>query len=134
MLDLLRRIINNLLLFFFVVPTTTETEDAVPISAKHLERIERVSSFISHNYIQVYHWYFQRKQREKRQSEIAAIAKEALKPAFKKRTITKDEYKEIMKKVVTKVCHISIIIFRKTRWRFFFLGYACQWSWSCTNR
>jgi hypothetical protein len=41
--------------FFFVVPTTTETEDAVPISAKHLERIERVSSFISHNSIQVYH-------------------------------------------------------------------------------
>lgn len=49
-------------------------------------------------------FFLQRKQREKRQSEIAAIAKEALKPAFKKRAITKDEYKEIMKKVVTKVC------------------------------
>ncbi|CAF0936998.1 unnamed protein product [Rotaria sordida] len=69
--------------------TTTETEDTVPISAKHLERIER------------------RKQREKRQSEIAAIAKEALKPAFKKHDITKDEYKEIMKKVVTKATHAN---------------------------
>ncbi|CAF2969972.1 unnamed protein product [Rotaria sp. Silwood2] len=73
------------------LPTTTatETDDTVPISAKHLERIER------------------RKQREKRQSEIAAIAKEALKPAFKRHDITKDEYKEIMKKVVTKATHAN---------------------------
>lgn len=61
-----------------------ETDDAVPMSAKHLERMER------------------RKQRETRQSEIATIAKEALKPAFKKHTISKEEYKQIMKKVVTK--------------------------------
>ena len=46
---------------------------------------------------------FQRKERKKRQTEIAIIAKEALKPAFKKRGITKEEYKIIMKKVVTKV-------------------------------
>ncbi|CAM4897708.1 unnamed protein product [Rotaria socialis] len=69
--------------------TATEADDAVPISAKHLERLER------------------RKQREKRQSEIAAIAKEALKPAFKKHDISKDEYKEIMKKVVTKATHAN---------------------------
>ncbi|CAF3836909.1 unnamed protein product [Rotaria magnacalcarata] len=69
--------------------TATEADDAVPISAKHLERLER------------------RKQREKHQSEIAAIAKEALKPAFKKHDITKDEYKEIMKKVVTKATHTN---------------------------
>ncbi|CAF1300387.1 unnamed protein product [Rotaria sp. Silwood1] len=69
--------------------TTTETDDTVPISAKHLERIER------------------RKQREKRQSEIAAIAKEALKPAFRRHDITKDEYKEIMKKVVTKATNAN---------------------------
>ena len=66
--------------------------------------------------------FSKRKQREQRQSEIAAIAKEALKPAFKKRTISKDEYKEIMKKVVTKVKKRSFSFVSKKKKCFVFLS------------
>ena len=89
-----------------LVPTTTEADDTVPMSAKHLERVERVSCSISWKKSPHFFLNIQKKQRAERQSKIAAIAKEALKPAFKKHTITKDQYKEIMKKVVTKVCSI----------------------------
>ncbi len=37
----------NKLLLFPSVAVTTEADDAVPISAKHLERLERVSFFYS---------------------------------------------------------------------------------------
>jgi hypothetical protein len=46
---------------------------------------------------------FQKKHRHNLQREIISIAKKALKSAFKKHFITKDNYKIIMKKVVTKV-------------------------------
>ncbi|CAF1434131.1 unnamed protein product [Adineta ricciae] len=88
--------------------TTTETtEEAVPISAKHLERLER------------------RKERKKRQTEIAIIAKEALKPAFKKRGITKEEYKIIMKKVVTKATDANEV--DRTRIRKMIHGYVTKY-------
>ncbi len=76
-------------------------QDSIPISAKQLEISERVSFEIDENLI-IFH--FQRKQRYKRQREIISIAKRALKPSYKQREITKEEYKKIMKKVVTKVC------------------------------
>ena len=91
--------------------TTIEAEETVPESAKHLERLERVSCSITLRKSLQIPPIFQRRQREKRQSEIAAIAKEALKPAFKKHTITKEQYKEIMKKVVTKVCSMTFVSF-----------------------
>ncbi len=55
--------LSNLLLFS-IVPTTTTTEadDAVPMSAKHLERLERVSFFLSHNYL---HQFFFRENNVK---------------------------------------------------------------------
>lgn len=91
-----------------LVPITTEADDAVPMSAKHLERVERVSCSISWKTSPHFLRNIQKKQRAERQSKIATIAKEALKPAFKKQTITKEQYKEIMKKVVTKVCSILL--------------------------
>ena len=108
------------------MPTTTEGDDAVPMSAKHLERLERVSCSLSLRRSLQTPPIFQRKQREKRQSEIAAIAKEALKPAFKKHAITKEQYKEIMKKVVTKVCPIMSFAFPLLMSDLSFLGHECQ--------
>ena len=45
----------------------------------------------------------QKKHRYELQREIVAIAKKSIKPSYRKGYITKDEYKIIMKKVVTKV-------------------------------
>ena len=111
---MVRRLYRTFSFTFTVLATTTETtEEAVPISAKHLERLERVRKVLNRFKRSILCFPLQRKEREKRQAQIAIIAKEALKPAFKKRDITKEEYKIIMKKVVTKVNIPSDFIFRK---------------------
>ncbi|CAF2678853.1 unnamed protein product [Rotaria sp. Silwood2] len=86
MLNNLSEAINKIIQKEFLtnLPLNIEIEDSIPISAKQLEITER------------------RKQRYKLQREIINSAKKVLKPAFKKQDITKQEYKKIMKKVVTK--------------------------------
>lgn len=74
--------------------SNNESEEIVPSSAKQLEHLERTE---------------RRKEREKLQSQIAAIAKEPLKLAFRRNLVDKDEYKTIMKKVVNKATHANEI-------------------------
>ena len=47
-----------------------------------------------------------------RQERIVEEVKLVLKPAYNDRRITKEHYKEILRKTVPKVCTVTLIIFR----------------------
>lgn len=89
-------------------------EDFIPLSAKQLQSEEKVT-FLQQEVPNIFlSSYFKRKHRHDLQREIVSIAKRVIKPSYRKRYITKEEYKIIMKKVVTKVCIPTVCLPIKT--------------------
>ena len=51
----------------------------------------------------LYFWIFKHLKKVKFQEQVVEQAKQAIKPYYEQRQITKDEYKDILKKAVNKV-------------------------------